>query len=146
MRYEATPRPLIEDHYHIRELIENQDKRSQDRQLHRDKAKEAQEREDLIKDSLVFVVTDFYCHKCNEDFKSQTIKEVEIDWTCMTQRIAFYRTKCSKGHWCIRHITDRLKDSFWMNSPQVARDRGKYHNDIIQPFQTGYNLLYGKQK
>jgi hypothetical protein len=27
----------------------------------------------------------------------------------------------------------------------VARDRGTHHNDLIQPFETGYQLLFGRK-
>lgn len=139
-----SPKPLVETHYHIQSLIDAQQKRVDDRQYFKDKAKLEAERNDLIKDAQVFVVTDFYCYKCKEDFKSMSIKEIEIDWSCPIQNIAFYRTKCSKGHWNVRYITDKLKDSFWMNSKQVARDRGKHFAEILQPFESGYNLLYNK--
>lgn len=135
---------MIEQHYHIKELIERQEKRSNDRQYHRDKEKERQERNDAIKDSPIVSVTDFYCNLCRLDFKSMSVREVETDWSNSLQYIAFYKSKCDKGHWCIRFITDKLKDPFWMNSRKIATDRGRYHDDIVQPFESGYNLLYGK--
>lgn len=146
MRYEHTPRPEIENHFHIRELIEAQDKRANDRTYHRDKDKAKQERNLLIKDSKPIEILDFICFKCKEEFKSMSVKEVEIDWTCPTQYIAFYKAKCNKDHWCIRYITDKLNDPFWMNSARLAKDRDTYHKDIIQPHETNYNLLYGKKK
>lgn len=139
------PKPLIEEHFHIKELIDRQEKRTDDRNYHREKEKEREEREDLIKDAKLFITTDFYCPKCKQDFKSQSIKEVEIDWTRPSQRIAFYRAKCDKKHWCIRLITDRHKDGFWQRSKAMARDRGKHYADTIQPFETNFNLLYGKK-
>lgn len=145
MKYEHTPRPEIEHHYHIRELIENQEKRSSDRTQHRDKEKLAQEREDLIKDSKPFTLTDFWCNDCKEDFKAQSIREVEVDWSNESQRIAFYKTKHWCGKWCMRLITDRNRDPYWFKSKAVRADRGKHHNDLLQPFETGFNLLYGKK-
>ena len=145
MRYEHTPRPLVEEHYHIRELIEVQSKRSSDRSMFRDRAKLAAEREDLIVDSKPFTLTDFWCEACKEDFKAQSIKEVEIDWTNTTQRIAFYRTKHLCGKWCMRLITDRNRDAFWFKSRAVRVDQALHYNDTLQPYQTGFNLLYGKK-
>lgn len=145
MRYEHTPRPNIESHYHIRELIEAQDKRAMDRAYHKDKAKEKAERADLIKDNKVFTVADFHCQVCRIDFKSQALKQVETDWTNAMQDIAFYKTKCFHGHWCMRLITDRHRDNYWFKSKQVASDRGKHYNDTLQPFETGFNMLYGKK-
>ena len=143
MRYEQTPRPLTEDHYHIRELIEFQEKKASDRTYHRERAKEKEERDSLIRGVQVVVLTDFWCNTCKEDFKAQAIKEIEQDWNT-GENNAFYRTKCFKGHWCIRLITDKHKDGFWTKSKAVALDRGKHHNDTLQPHETGFNMLYKK--
>jgi len=145
MKFDHTPHPDIEDHYYIRELIEGQEKRSNDRTFHRNRIKDLAEREDLIKDSKAVALTDFYCTKCNEDFKGGAVKQVEVDWTNSSQSIAFYKHKCSKGHWCIRLITDRHKDAFFTRSKLMAKDRGSHFADIIQPWETNFNLLYGKK-
>lgn len=144
MSYDEIPRPEVEGHYHIRELIEAQEKRSDDRQYHRDKAKEKAERDDLIKEAKLVTVTDFWCNTCNEDFKSMSVKEVEEDWSA-SQRIAFYKAKCAQGHWCIRLITDKHKDGFWMKSRNIIRDRGVFYADTLQPWETNFNLIYGKK-
>jgi hypothetical protein len=143
--YDYIPRPEVENHYHIRELIERQERRSDDRNYHRNREKERAEREELIKAAPPLVLMDFWCGKCKEDFKDYVYKQVEEDWSLPSQNVAFYKTKCFEGHWCIRLITDKYDDPFWMNSRAIARDRGLHHNDIIQPFETNYNLLYGKR-
>ena len=143
--YDYIPRPLIESHPHIRMLFEAQEKSSTERNEHRDRQKSKDEREELIRDTPGYVLTDFYCYECKEDFKAQAIKEVEVDWSNPAQNVAFYRTKCFKGHWCQRRITDKHSDPYWMNSKAVAKDRGKNHNAILQPFETGYNLLYANK-
>ena len=140
-----SPRPNIEQHYHIRELIERQDKRSNDRIYHQERQATKDEREKLIADNKVKELVDFHCSDCKTDFKGEAIKQVEVDWSNETQNIAFYKTKCFCGKWCIRHITDRFRDAYWFKSRNVALDRGRHHNDILQPFETGYNLLYGKK-
>lgn len=145
MKYEHTPRPEIERHYHIKELIERQEKRTEDRQYHRNRAKEKEERDKIIQDAKPYLRTDFWCERCNKDFIAFAHKQVEVDWSCPSQNIAFYKTKCRKGHWCIRLITDKHRDGYWSKSRNVARDRGKHYADTIQPFQTGFNLLYGKK-
>lgn len=137
------PKPLIEEHYHIRDLIERQEKRSNDRIYHQDQAKAKAERSDLIKEAKSIDLLDFWCRACKKDFKGVAIKQVETDWSCPTQSIAFYKTKCFEGHWCIRHITDKFNDPYWMNSKLVSLDRGNHYADIIQPFETGYSMLYG---
>ncbi len=144
MNLDHTPHPLIEDHYHIRELIEAQEKRHDERLYSRDKAKAKQEREELIADAKRLVLTDFWCDRCKEDFKGMAWKQVVQDWYT-DSRSAFYKTKCFKGHWCIRLITDKYKDGFFVKSRKLAHERGKYHNDIIQPGDTNYQLLYGKK-
>lgn len=146
MRYDHIPRPEIEQHYHIRELIERQEKRVADRNYHREKAKESSERDSLIKDSKIVVLTDFWCEGCSKDFKSISIRQVEADWSCPTQNIAFYKTKCECGKWCIRLITDKNRDGYWTRSRGVARDRGRHYADTIQPGETGFNMLYKKLK
>lgn len=139
------PKPLIEQHYHIQELIERQQVRSDDRQYHKDRIKTLEEREDLIKDSKEYALTDFWCDRCKEDFRAVAIRQIEVDWSCPTQRIAFYKTKCFKGHWCIRLITDRNMDGFYQKSRFVLLDRGNHYADTLQPFESGFNLLYGKK-
>ena len=58
--------------------------------------------------------------------------------------IAYYKIKHRCGTWSIRHITDRLTDQYFYKSKQVAKDREKGKVDMLQPFETGYNLAYGK--
>ena len=145
MRYEQIPRPAVEDHPHIRMLIEGQNRRALDRTYHQNREKELASRMKDIKDSPALILHDFYCHECRKDFKSVAVKQVEIDWNNKAQYVAFYRTKCWKGHWCIRHITDKLKDGYWTRSPLVSRDRGKHHADMLQPGETGFQLLYGRK-
>lgn len=145
MNLNHTPRPLVEDHYHIRELINAQEKRHADREYHRSRLADLDEREKLIADSKWVTTTDFWCNECNKDFKSQAVKQVELDWTNSGQKIAFYKTKCFRGHWCIRLISDRHKDAFWFRSKLVSLDRGNHYADTVQPYETGFNLLYGKK-
>jgi hypothetical protein len=141
-----SPRPLIEEHYHIQELIDAQEKRAGDRQYHKDKEKERAERDEIIAEAKPKDVQPFWCNVCKEEFVAESIKEIETDWSNSNQRIAFYRTKCFKGHWCMRLITDRHKDAYWFRSTRVAQDRGKHYADTVQPYETGFNLLYGKPK
>lgn len=138
------PKPLVEEHYHIQSLIDSQDKRVQDRTYHREKAQNNAEREKTLADSKLVAITDFWCEDCRQDFKSMSIREIETDWSNEQQRIAFYKTKHDCGKWCIRLITDRHRDGFWFKSRQVAIDRGRHFREILQPFESGYNLLYKK--
>lgn len=146
MRYEDVPRPNVEYHYHIRELIENQEKRTNDRNRSRNKEKEQAEREEDIQRAKPIDIVEFYCSHCEEDFAQIAYKQVETDWSNTNQRIAFYKSKCDDcGTWAIRYITNKYSDPYWSESKQVARDRGKHYADILQPWETGYNLLYGRK-
>lgn len=145
MKYEHTPRPEIEHHYHIRELIEAQEKRTDDRNYHRNRLKAKEDRDEVIRDAKPVEIKEFWCDECGVDFAELVWKQVEVDWSNTTQNIAFYKTKHECGNWCIRFITDRWRDPYWFESTQVSVDRGKYHNALIQPFETGYQLLYGRK-
>lgn len=143
MKYEHTPRPDTENHYHIRELIERQEKRTEDRNYTRDKQKERDERDNDIKSVKYTDIIDYWCSDCAKDFRAISIKQVQKDWN-IDQNIAFYKTKCDCGKWCIRHITDKHKDSYFIKSRMLAKDRGVHHVDTLQPWQTGFNTLYKK--
>jgi len=145
MKYEHIPRPDIEHHHHIRNLIERQEVRSKDKIIHQNRVKEQAERDKDIQMAKRLEVTEFWCDVCSEDFAELAWKQVETDWSNTAQRIAFYKSKHECGNWCIKHITDKFNDPYWSESLQVANDRGKHHNDLIQPFESGYQLLYGRK-
>lgn len=140
------PAPLVEEHYHIQELIERQEVRSEDRVIDRNRKEELEANAKFIKSEPFQTLKEFYCRQCKEDFVAEVVKEIEEDWNCPGHQIAFYRTKCFKGHWCMRLITDRFLDSYFFFSKRLARDRVLHHSDTIQPHETGFNLLFGKKK
>lgn len=140
------PHPLTEDHWHVQDLIEAQEKRAARRTHYRTLEKQRYERNEDIDKEEQLKVQGFWCDRCQKDFLAMTMKHVQDDWSNMTQRVAFYKTKHKPcGTWCIRYITDKLEDPYWTHSRQVAIDRGKAHIDLLQPFETNYNLIYGKQ-
>jgi hypothetical protein len=146
MSYDEIPRPHVEHHYHIRELIEAQEKRTADRNYHRERIKDGEERQKVLSDSKLVCVTDFWCNRCQKDFKALTIREIQNDWNT-EELIAFYRTKCRTcENWTTRLITDKHKDGFWSQSRNIALDRGRNYNDMIQPHMTGFNLLYNHKR
>lgn len=145
MKKDYGPKPLVEEHYHVQELIDRQQKRSEDRTYHLDKAKVLAEREELIREARVKDLLDFWCDQCEKDIKSVAVLQVEEDWSNPSQRIAFYQTKCFQGHWLIRHVTDKYMDRYWFRSRGVARDRGKHMTDMVQPWEDGFHLLYGRK-
>jgi len=139
------PKPEIENHPHIQMLIDTQEKRSKDRIAHQDKDKMNAERNDEIRKREAFGIIEFFCDRCDEDFANFAHKHVEQDWSNSSQYVAYYKSKHDCGNWVIRHITDKNSDAYWMNSKSVAQDRGKHHNDLLQSFETGYNMLYGRK-
>lgn len=137
---------MIEEHYHIDELIDAQQKRSDDRTYHRERVKALEERSKIIDDAQMVISTDFHCIKCRKDFKANAVLQVEQDWSKPSQMIAFYKSKHREcGAWAIRNLTDKHQDGFWQRSRNARAEQGKYHNDLIQPFEIGFNMLYGKR-
>lgn len=140
MNYDQTPRPEVERHYHIRELIERQEKRSEERA----RINEIEKRRDQnLKDIAGFKdieLLDFWCDRCKVDFIGRAKKQID-SW----EPIAYYKIKHMCGQWSLRRITDRLRDLYFFKSKKVALDRGKAFIDMIQPFESGYNMVYGKR-
>lgn len=145
MRYEHTPRPLVEDHHHIRELIEGQERIAADRQWHRDNESANQDRAKELASLERRQVMPFWCRLCARELHAETILEVERGWENPDVPVAFYRTKCEAGHWCIRHGLDKGRDPYFERSRSVARDRGEHAADVLQPWESGYDMLYGRK-
>lgn len=139
LNFEQTPHPLVEDHYSIRNLINAQEKRRDDRERHRNIDKK---RDEDLKDIAGFKdieTLDFYCDKCDREFVGRAKKQID-NW----QNIAYYKIKHRCGNWCLRHITDRFRDKYFFKSKKLARERYNGFNDTLQPFQSGYKMLYKK--
>ncbi len=140
MKYDQTPHPLVEDHYHVRHLIEKQEKRSSERTEWQERKKQ----EDAFAKELAgykdIELLDYWCDHCRVDFVARAHKQID-SW----DNIAYYKMKHRCGTWCIRRITDRQSDAYFFRSRKVAYDRGNATLDMLQPFQTGFNLMYGKK-
>lgn len=135
-----SPVPLVEEHYHVKDLIDGQQKRSDDRSYHQEVEKQ---RDGQLKDIQGFKdieLLDFWCSACQKDFVARARKQID-SWAT----IAFYKTKHPCGQWCMRHITHRFKDKYFFQSKKIAKDRVVNHNEMVQSFETGYNTLYGKK-
>jgi len=85
----------------------------------------------------------FYCKRCKQDYFPRRIVKVEQqDWnTHGTFR--FWRSKHC-GIWNVRLITQKIKDPFFIKSPSVIRDRRLHKLDMLQPTETGFDMLYKK--
>lgn len=135
------PTPLVEEHHHIRELIERQERRVEDRTRAQNIEKNRDSALKYIQGYKDIETLDFHCKDCGVDFVARARKQID-SWD---KTWAYYKTKHTCENWCIRHITNRLRDEYYFLSPKIARERAEQHNDLIQPFQTGYNTLYGKK-
>lgn len=83
----------------------------------------------------------FYCRVCKKDYFPKRIVKVEQqDWN--THGIfRFWRSKhCSI--WNIRLITQKVNDKFFIKSPSVCRDRRLNKEALLQPGETGFDMLY----
>lgn len=85
----------------------------------------------------------FYCKECKKDyFPKRVVKVEQNDWNT-GGKFRFWRSKHC-GVWNARLISQKIHDKFFIKSPSVCRDRRINKNDLIQPFETGFNMLYGK--
>lgn len=83
----------------------------------------------------------FLCSRCGQDYFPQRVVKVEQqDWnTGGTFR--YWRSKhCNV--WNKRLITQKIKDPFFIKSPSVCRDRRRHLLDMLQPQETGFDMLY----
>lgn len=138
--FTQSPHPLIEDHYHIRELIEAQQKRAADRTNWQEQKKNIDAFQKYVDGFKNVELLDFYCERCEVDFVGRARKQVD-SW----DQLAYYKIKHRCGTWCMRLITHRFRDKYFFRSKKVAYDRSVNSKEMLQPFQTGYNMMYGKQ-
>jgi hypothetical protein len=86
----------------------------------------------------------FYCDVCDKDYFPRRIVKIEQDDWDNGGVYRYWRSKhCSKWH--RRLINHKIKDKFWRKSPSVIRDRRLNSLDMIQPQETGFDMLYGKK-
>jgi hypothetical protein len=83
----------------------------------------------------------FYCKQCKKDyFPRRVVKVEQKDWT-NHGIFRFWRSKHC-GIWNVRLITQKVKDKFFIKSPSVIRDRRRHKLDMLQPQETGFDMLY----
>jgi len=139
-KFDQNPHPLVEDHYYIQELINAQQKRSEERTKWQNEKKSLEEFDKFIGGFKDIELLDFWCSHCERDFTGRAKKQID-SW----DRIAYYKIKHRCGTWCIRHITDRFRDNYFFRSKKVAYDRAINSREMLQSFETGYNMMYGKK-
>jgi len=130
------------EHDDVRRLRERLEGRWEERD--REKMREALRKERDVNDDTPASI--FYCRRCQCDFFPRIVfKSQEEDWnTGGTFRYwkAFHRL-CGEPE--KRLISDKLKDNFWRLSPSVKRQRAVFMKDMLQPQETGFNMLYGRK-
>ena len=88
----------------------------------------------------------FYCKHCKVDyFPKRVVKVEQNDWN--THGVfRFWRAKHKEcGTMNVRLISQKLHDKFFIKSPSVCRDRRRFKLDLLQPTETGFDMLYGKK-
>lgn len=83
----------------------------------------------------------FWCDECQADFFAIGYKVVRKRPGILP--IAWYVGYCPKRHKCIRRITDRTNDPYFVRSFAVRRDRVRYKDDLLTPDDPRFWLLYG---
>lgn len=138
--FKENPHPTVEDHYHIQNLINRQTQRTKEKVAYQEAKKNQQAWQDLLKGFKDIELLDFWCDRCQIDFTARAKRQVD-SW----DKIAYYKTKHRCGEWAIRHITHRFRDAYFFRSKKVAYDRATNSREMLQPFQTGFNMMYGKK-
>jgi hypothetical protein len=84
----------------------------------------------------------FYCKQCKKDyFPKRVVKVEQNDWNTGGV-FRFWRSKHC-GVWNVRLISQKLHDKFFIKSPSVCRDRRRFKEDMLQPTESGFQMLYG---
>ncbi|MFA6095911.1 MAG: hypothetical protein WC767_03675 [Candidatus Paceibacterota bacterium] len=109
----------------------------------REKRKKEIEKELNVDESIPASI--FYCGKCAVDFKPPGAFKVEEDDWNTGGKFRYWKARHTCGAWSKRLISQKLKDPFWKLSPSVKADRARYRRDMIQPNETGFNMLYGNK-
>jgi len=86
----------------------------------------------------------FYCDKCKQDYTPERIYKREVkDWN-NNGTFRYWQSKhCSK--WNTRLISEKIKDKFFIKSPSIIRERRLRKQEMLQPGQSGYDMLYGRK-
>lgn len=128
----------------ITKITKNVLRRAAIRDEMRRKEKEAGSREEIINQSFPTVLHDFHCDICGKDYAARARKAVESDWNVPGQNIAYYVAKCPNDHVNKRRIVDKHRDSYFINSAVIKKQRIDFKKDSLQTFESGFEMLYGK--
>lgn len=100
-----------------------------------------QERVREIADARQLIRMSFWCESCEADFNAKAYKVVRLHRGKLP--IAWWVGFCPARHKCIRRITDKVNDKYYLRSFIVKRDRARYADDLLTPEHHRFWLLYG---
>jgi len=134
-----------DEHEHIKSLKARATRRAKDREAYRKSKNIELDREKTISEAPQEVVKDFWCDDCKLDVSLVAYKCIENDWTNKGQRIAYHGSQCPCGAILKRRISDSWSDPYFTQSFFLKKERIKHQKDILQPHETGYQMLYGNK-
>ncbi len=102
--------------------------------------KKLTERAQEIKDAPPSQMMDFYCSTCEKDFGGLGFKQVCIPKVSVW--FAWYETPCPEGHICLRYITDKIADPYFVQSPFVRAQQVEFEDSMVGPDNPRFKVLY----
>lgn len=100
-----------------------------------------QERTREIVDAREKMINTFWCDTCQADFTGRADKIVRKVPKKMP--IAWYVGFCPVRHKCIKRITEKPNDPYYLRSYIVKRDRARHRDDLLTPNDPRFWLLFG---
>lgn len=82
--------------------------------------------------------TDFYCKKCDTDFREHSRERENRFGKWLVAR-------CKCGEECIRYLTEMHKDPYFARSKKLRQMRIEHADDLVQPGDSKFRRLYPKQ-
>jgi hypothetical protein len=127
----------------LRRLVARYEKRVHERRMREERERPFKERVQAIFEAPRYVITDFYCRQCNKDVSGTAFRQV----CTMRQNLptAWFVSICPKGHRIVRRITDKDSDPYYDLSPLVARQRFEMRDDLLDPSDPRFKILYPAQ-
>jgi len=109
---------MIEDHPDIKRLNRHLEKIWDTRETN--EKREMVKRENDINENIPAQI--YYCTDCKKDYiRNRSFKVEEVNWNGEAP-FRYWKTKHSCGKWCIRYITNKLKDPFWRKSKVMKKE------------------------
>lgn len=103
---------------------------------------------DLMQDRVREIVTakhkwpeQFWCNTCKADFTARGHKVVRK--LPRSLPIAWHVAYCPARHKCIKRITEKPNDPYYLLSYAIRRDRARYRDEMLTPDDPRFWMLYG---